>query len=1225
MARLDNERRALAVRVRALSASENQLTPVQARLFVRTLQISWQVPPIVWGAQESVEQWADARRLLHAGSIFTEVDEPGSIDATACYRRAAELLEWLARSSDPVTIDVPVALLAAGAYQLAGLPAMATSLLRSSDHPGPAAAVIAAFLRADFDDVLDHATTFWRNNPTLTGRAGSASLLSDFDAAELEHLLAEHEPDGLKEDAPKSNKIGRYLVAECIRALGLFANAVRKGQAVRVQMAIEKLDALATLSVRLTSDEMWILFSLLEAAAKGFARNSIHSRTERLADRRPDQRGRMWAFARTQFARGRGILWTSQVRGLDRLIERDSFALCTPTGSGKTLVANLALVKELLLVEPGPNAPLALYLVPSRALAGEVEAKLTSELGSDVIVTGLYGGADWGITDVWLTAERPVVLIATVEKAEALMRYVGHLLMRRLRLLVIDEAHQVVGDKSERAERDLAAHMSRPMRLEAFVSRLLNLKPDMARIALTAVAGGAALPVARWIENTPDASPIGLGYRSSRQIIGALLCHPDRAPQAILEMMNGQILYVRGREQPVFLPLRIPQMPQPLAIIRNSLPHHTELCTLWTALHLLEGGRRILISVAQSPERLMKRYAEAFTLAGWNVVPAFVPPVDDADRALFNEARATCLDYCGAHSYEIALLDRGIATSHGQMPQRLRRLMTALIERRICPLTIATATLTEGVNLPFDIIFLTSIVRRSFDAEEQTQDVEPMSTAEFRNLAGRAGRPGAAEAIEGITLVVLPIAPSTTADGQRQTQRNQIERNQAQFNNLIGRLQLEEGAGGEIISPLSVLLTSIIDKCRTVLGLREDDAIIAWLEGALPEHVGTNLATGSRAPQDQLGDSMDELDGFLLAATEELTMLGTAPIDGPGAEALLQALWQRTFARVAAEQEAMLERCFIRRGRAFVERLYPNAEQRRRLYQFGFTPLIGRRFEAIAPDIIAQLQAAGDYGAWGEEARFQLFVRLGERIRAEPGIGFKVPDTVGGRDLLDAWQLVLGWWLQRPGAAPPPPDRLRAWQRFVADNCEFRLGVAVGAAVAQVWGQNAGDMATPTLELWRATTDLPWAGFWFRELLRWGTLDPLVAFVLSQGLAETREEARAMRPRYEAWLAESEIIATAEALIDPQNFLAWQRAVAVEPNAGADVVTSSVAQYTGVDGRRPRYDVMPLASEAQIEWIDPAGYAVAQSPYSAALMTSRPSRHDFEANAMFGVRVTRTY
>lgn len=94
-----------------------------------------------------------------------------------------------------------------------------------------------------------------------------------------------------------------------------------------------------------------------------------------------------------------------------------------------------------------------------------------------------------------------------------------------------------------------------------------------------------------------------------------------------------------------------------------------------------------------------------------------------------------------ATTFELFLLERGIATNHGQMPQRLRRLMVEMIERRICPITVATATLTEGVNLPFDLIFLTSLKRRSWDPVAEAPIVAPFSSAEFRNLAGRAGRP----------------------------------------------------------------------------------------------------------------------------------------------------------------------------------------------------------------------------------------------------------------------------------------------------------------------------------------------------------------------------------------------------------------------------------------------------------------------------------------------------
>src|SRR5258708_1305225 len=160
MARLDEQRRALAMTLRFNPATANELTPAQARLFVRSLQTSWQVPTIAWGTRESHDQFDDARRLLHAAGIFREIDGLGSPESLDCYRRAAELLEWLARSSDAVTRDVPVGLLAAGAYQLAGLPAMATSLLRQGGYGGGVAEIFAAFLSADFDRLIARSAAF---------------------------------------------------------------------------------------------------------------------------------------------------------------------------------------------------------------------------------------------------------------------------------------------------------------------------------------------------------------------------------------------------------------------------------------------------------------------------------------------------------------------------------------------------------------------------------------------------------------------------------------------------------------------------------------------------------------------------------------------------------------------------------------------------------------------------------------------------------------------------------------------------------------------------------------------------------------------------------------------------------------------------------------------------------------------------------------------------------
>ena len=1241
---LEAERLDVAEVIRRELGQTNALTPEQARLFVRCLQHSWQVPLIRWGERESREQLADARRLLHAAELFREIEGETSVSAIECYRRAGEIFEWLARADDPLKGLLPVALLSAGAYQLGELPAMATSVLRQAvvrgqagdldfdqveNQPEPAdeeaepadgaaragevgtaeaapegsnGRLYSAFFQADFDEALRLTGDFWTRHPDLTTRRGSAFLLA--------------------EDA--EDRVAWYLVVELVRALGLASDALRRGDEARLAVARRKFTGLKELAVRSASEDVWTLLSLLQATVERFAAASLYPRMDRLAAGAPAMAPRLRSFAREQFARGRGVLWTSQIHGLDKLAQASSFALCTPTGSGKTLVANLALIKELLVAERDPMdpAPLALYLVPSRALAGEVEAKLTAELGRDLVITGLYGGADWGITDYWLTADQPTVLIATVEKADALMRYLGPILVGRLKLLIIDEAHQVVADVDSQSLANLADHGSRAMRLESLVSRVLTLKPEVIRIALTAVAGGAAAPVARWMEGRPDAAAVGVNYRSTRQLVGTLESSPGNPPRVQLDLMNGVPLYVRGREEAVFLPLRIPAMPQLPAIVRSSLDRFNQLHILWTALHLRSTGRRILISVAQEPEQTMRWFAEGLERPDWVELGQFPEPEEPNAQRRYRETVAACLDYCGPDSYELALLRHGIATNHGQMPQRLRRLMTDLIERRICAVTVATATLTEGVNLPFDMIFLTALKRRSFDQATAAQIVSPFSTSEFRNLAGRAGRPGAAEGVEGMTLVALPQAPATTAAGQLNAQRRQVATMNADYQDLLDRLAAEAAPAAAVWSPLAALLRLISHYLQQLYGIEPGDAMLAWLAVTLPENVTGEVGTSSRSAHALLADSLDELDAILLAANEELGRGMAVALDGPAAEIFLRTMWSRTFAQVAAVQEAWLEQAFIHRGRSLIERIYPDPAQRKRLYQYGYAPAIGRRFELVAPLIRAELAAAANYGAEALADRLARFVRLGELVRPQPGFGFRTRATVGDQQILANWAGVLAWWMQVPGAVSPVPQDLRAWQRFVGDNLDFRLGVAIGAVVAESWSAGAGAALTPDLATWRQTTQLPWFGFWVRELLRWGTLDPFIAFCLAQGLAGTREDANQRRPEFDAYLRVQIAAPTADDFIDPQQFLAWQRQL-----PRGDVVPAAAinlgAALTGTDGGRQRYGVVPVNTQTGTTWYDAAGFALAHSPGMA--LRGDAYRSDYELLTDGNVRVERAF
>ncbi len=1201
MPQLDPERIEIANNLRQQIAQENELTSSQARAFVRGLQTGWNVPSIHWGEAESRDQYADARRLLNAASIFQSVDGRNSSEARLCYRRSGELLEWLSRAQDKVSVAVSLELLSAAAYQLGGSPAMAAALLAQAEKASPGERLYAQFLRADFDAVIRSVSDFWRENFEIANRAAQQRLIQE---------------DG-------DDKVGWFVTVELVRVLGLLSDAIRRGETERYVVANRKLAALEKLLNRTFSDEISLFLTLLQQVALEFGDASIYTPIRSLSKLNPDRASRLERFARGQFSRGRGILWTSQRQGLARLLEEDSFALCTPTGSGKTLVANLALVKELLL-RAEEDGPLALYLVPSRALASEVEAKLTSELSNDVIVTGLYGGTDWGVTDYWLDADEPTVLIATVEKADALMRYLGPLLLRRLRLLIVDEAHQVVPEDNKSTQSEFAEHSSRSLRLESFVSKLLSHAPNIVRIALTAVAGGAAPPVARWIEGSEDAEPVGSDYRSTRQIIGSFETAPNRAGQMLLEIMNGKPLFVRGRDEPVYINLHIPPMPQLPPTMRDTLNRFNQLDVLWTALHLAAGGRRILISIAQRPERTMGWFKDALSLESWIGIPDFVLPEDEDNMRRFEEACAACVDYCGEDSYEVALLNHGIATNHGQMPQRIRRLMVDLIDRGICPVTVATATLTEGVNLPFDIIFVPTLMRDTYNAKEKRVEY-PMSTAEFRNLAGRAGRPGAGNGLEGITLVPIPSRPSTTAQGKLETQRRQIRQLKKNWRTLRKSLLDEEVERFDISSPLGLLLDGISKRARKLLSIEGDD-ILNWLEEAIPFDVSAKAGRASEDELARLADSLDELDGVLLSALEELQRIDDGGLEGAAAEEALSSLWNKTFTVYADAREEWMEAAFIRRGQAIINDIYPEREERSRLYQYGFTPHVGRRFETVVPEISAVLRNTADYGVAEDSYRLAVFRALGEALIHDRGFGFRVRSTETDKAILENWESVLSWWMLGPDHITPEPKALRSWQRFVSDNLDFRLGVCLGAVVARAWLDGiGGTLVVPSLDAWRETTGLPWFGFWARELLRWGTLDPFVAFALAEGVVGTREEGRILRPEFDAWLEQQRDEPSAEDYIDPQIFLEWKRSRTEATELGVRWRTLD-ATLDGTDGRRGQYPVIPVVSNGIVHWLDSAGFVLAHSDAENSPFRGALYRDDYQLHAdRFQPVVRRTF
>src|SRR5260370_18166365 len=99
-------------------------------------------------------------RLLDAGFIEREAGNDAWNDSAS---RTGELLEWL--SHPQLNTDgLPLRLLSAAAYQLAGYPARSSGLLHEDTSVLNESKILRSLLKAEFPNLLKQLTQYWADN-----------------------------------------------------------------------------------------------------------------------------------------------------------------------------------------------------------------------------------------------------------------------------------------------------------------------------------------------------------------------------------------------------------------------------------------------------------------------------------------------------------------------------------------------------------------------------------------------------------------------------------------------------------------------------------------------------------------------------------------------------------------------------------------------------------------------------------------------------------------------------------------------------------------------------------------------------------------------------------------------------------------------------------------------------------------------------------------------------
>jgi helicase len=157
---------------------------------------------------------------------------------------------------------------------------------------------------------------------------------------------------------------------------------------------------------------------------------------------------------------------------------RDSFVVSAPTASGKTLIAEMAMLKSFF--ERGEKV---IYLIPLRALAREKYEDFSRKY-KNFGIRIIQSTGDYDSVEPWLY-DNADLIISTNEKMDSLIRHRASW-VRDVSLVIADEIH-LLGDTH------------RGPTLEIVLTRLRSMNPDLRFIALSATIPNAA-EIAEWLD-----------------------------------------------------------------------------------------------------------------------------------------------------------------------------------------------------------------------------------------------------------------------------------------------------------------------------------------------------------------------------------------------------------------------------------------------------------------------------------------------------------------------------------------------------------------------------------------------------------------------------------------------------------------------------------------------------------------------------------------------------
>lgn len=643
----------------AQSRVENLVTQADAR---RILQEVRENPENYPGFDSTLTEKAThiAYTLISCGCSLVENEDANSDEGLAVLEKAGKILSDAFKfNRDEIETKNYNLLIAGMSLYAAKQYSRAFIVLHDVDIDFTVGQIIINFIKKDFESMLQIVSN------VLFTQAPEQLNLRDFDEWVISHEIA--------------------------RCFLIVVDFIHTGNQENFTLINDILEKLLALSSESALTLYWLVIRLLRIIFSTFQGSSLWSILP--------------PFLPAEFITGKYIrllsgfrspvteMWPSQTAALPLAIGDNSGAVINlRTSGGKTRIAEIVILKTLsthILSK-------VLYLAPFRSLAFEIEQSLSNTFGPlGITVSQLYGGSTANVSDFELINESQVI-IATPEKAKALIRC-GSGLEKEIKLIVVDEGHLLGAEERYIKNEIFLTH------IKEFASR------NQIRMLLLSAVLPNADDLAQWI--TSDSELVAKSeWKPALERLGLLLWDGNRVR-----------LEWKSEGEP-FNPNFIQKGPLGFGLRRNPFPNNKNEAVAATAVRLARNGTVMIYSArANSINGLAK-----------SVLLALGEHPEDYlwDDSLWNVFESVCSEELGNNDIVLSAARKGVICHNNRLPTLVRIAIERLMRSKPPRIIIASSTLGQGVNVGISTV----IVSTPYYSDET------ISNRDFWNICGRAGR-----------------------------------------------------------------------------------------------------------------------------------------------------------------------------------------------------------------------------------------------------------------------------------------------------------------------------------------------------------------------------------------------------------------------------------------------------------------------------------------------------